>query len=36
MRNFLTATLTVLIVSLFSGAAWAQEEDEQKVVYKSR
>jgi hypothetical protein len=36
MRNFLTATLTVLVVSLFVGAAWAQEEDEQTVVYKSR
>lgn len=36
MRNFLTATLTVLVVSLFSGAAWAQDDDEQTVVYKSR
>jgi hypothetical protein len=36
MRNFLTATLSILFVSLFVGAVWAQDDEEAKVVYKSR
>ena len=36
MRNFLTATMTILVLSLLAGSAWAQEDEEQKVVYKSR
>lgn len=37
MKSILSITVIVFVFTLFSGAAWAQEEDEERrVQYQSR